>query len=237
MSPLNCLVLSTRSTSTSEMGSSLGSSSNTLGFTPINTVFSPTTLPTANRSSQYVIKTLTDKKEIKSTLVEWTDYANVRLSESRAAKENSEEAMDNFLSDKTDLAKYTTVLGYIKNPHGKDTTADVKIFAAIDLEDRTQALASLRIYSDHVYLNGLATAPWNLSLSPNVIHTKEKVKGAGTSAFTATCNFAKTLHLQHVRTSPTGNSLSFYENQGMTHDKEKDDYVLIVNSAIHNKDS
>lgn len=229
MSPLNCLVLSSRSTSTSEMESSLGSTSNTLGFTPIRTVFSPNTLSTANRSSQYVIRTLNDKNQIKSTLVEWTDYANDRLSESRAAKGNSEEAMDNFLSDKSDLAQYMTVLSYIKNPQGKDPNADVKIFAADDLENRTQALSSLRVYPDHIYLNGLATAPWNLSLSQNVIHTKEKVKGAGTSAFTATCNFAKELHIQHVRTSPTGSSLSFYENQGMMYDKEKDDYVLTIN--------
>lgn len=90
-----------------------------------------------------------------------------------------------------------------------------------DEENTPQALSILSRNTDHLYIEYLATSPYNLYLStPLPDALKEKVyKGGGTRLVASACQHAKKNHLPALMTRSLKSANGFYEKIGLTPEK------------------
>ena len=165
-------------------------------------------------------------EHVKAIVRTWQDAAAERLSISRHNKgSRGSPEFDNFLDDRGLFTDYNTVMGYLVSSIDEKRTqlrspdrieAPVEIASLADADDEVQGLAAMTIKVDHVYLDALASAPWNIRMHSPVPDGKMRFQGCGSALVGYACSVAHREHKLTLATTPFAGARSFYESLGMT---------------------
>ncbi len=180
-----------------------------------------------------ILQTKEELKTAKKELKAWKELVNERLGKTRICKKpNDPESLSHFESDRLTVQEYSEVLSFLNQGIEKlptNTTEDIRIYALKDLSGTTQGMCSITVKTDHVYLNAIASAPWNISMHGE--SDRSPYKGAGKQLIAAIFETAQDKHVEELRTSPLTSALPFYEKLGMR-ENQKHRYWFLPTSNV-----
>jgi hypothetical protein len=192
-----------------------------------------TTPTTAISHSISMVQTQEELKTAKKELKAWKEHVNERLGKTRVCKNpNNPESLSHFESDRLTVQEYSDVLSFLNQGIEKlptNTTEDIRIYALKDTSGTTQGMCSITVKTDHIYLNAIASAPWNISMHGE--SDKVPYKGAGKQLITAIFETAQDKRVEELRTSPLTSALPFYEKLGMQESEARSYWFLPISNA------
>lgn len=166
----------------------------------------------------------------------WAETARARYLHTRDCLTPQKKATkDDTDYDHTQMQDYIEIIRYFQS---KGNYGEASHFLAlIDQTQNVQGVAKLTKKTDHLYLNALLTAAWNL---PQTGETPTKikkaipqVKGGGTALVAASCELARDLKLTRLETSPSAGAKPFYtKTLQMPYNEESQTCVLDVTQPL-----
>lgn len=181
--------------------------------------------------SQYQIvpcATAEDLLIARNTVRGWIDIQSDRLAISRQNKGTSEAAFQAFKEDKDTFDKYSTVLSYIsdsivrqRNQITQEALEPSRVTLLRDGRSNVQGILGVTIKSDQVYIDGLASAPWNIPMNASAGSYLSRVfKGAGKALMAYAYKQTQQLNKPVLCTTPLASAFSFYQGIQMEFDQK-----------------
>lgn len=155
-------------------------------------------------------------KTFKKTLRDWKDIIFDRLGNCR--EKFSTKDQKKVQDDLESVSQYKELLGtateYLNNFINKKQESTVRKILYITKDTHLQAIACVSL-TDHLYLNILISAPWNIRLNGEVqeVHKSLYCKGSGTALMLGIYKLAQKFELPKIKLTPLAGSHSFYKNQ------------------------
>lgn len=173
-------------------------------------------------------KTLATFKKLTRT---WDDIAADRTGKIRQLylEKPTKEIKDKELEDVQSVKVYKLPTSMFRDDIGKMTSKsknkeeeEYKLLILSDKNNQVQAMGSIAIRSDEIYINTLFTAPWNLEMHGCIEedHKSLVTRGAGTAFIRATYELAQKNNKSQITLKPTNQSQGFYQKMGMTFNEE-----------------
>jgi hypothetical protein len=160
----------------------------------------------------------------------WVDIASDRLGQHRIKRQNqgdSKSAPDKaletiFEDDKQYFNSYKTLAGLVKDDI-RDTVANKtniqrRILVLTDEQSRIQAIATVYVESQRLFVNTLMSAAWNIPMHAEIAseHKPLKVAGAGTTLMNLIYTMAQSYEKPAIQLKPLNGSFSYYQKLGMS---------------------
>jgi hypothetical protein len=156
---------------------------------------------------------------------------------SKSLKEGLNEWVDEYeKSDNPDINRPSTNYGQgfgmadglLLLAGSKNTQVKEKhLRGLVDKDGKLQAAASIEDRGDHIYVDRLATAPWNLTKS------QKSNKGAGTAMFEAIVREAASQN-KGIRLETTTSASDFYKKMGLEEDEATGMYYTFTPEQAQN---
>jgi len=182
-----------------------------------------------------------DVKAINTTLKAWKEILMDRVGNMRQlhSTENTSETKKKLQEDleaaesyKELVSRFDTLFSEVFKKNGKSEKGTVSFKALRDQDNNIQALCSLSIKENHVYLGHIFSAPWNLKMnaSINEEHKPLVTKGCGTLLIANCYQEAQKWEKAELRLKPLSNSYTYYKDYlGMNEDSQNDEFFYTVN--------
>jgi hypothetical protein len=161
----------------------------------------------------------------KRTLSSWVEIASDRLGEHRKKLQNVVQLQaginEAFESDKQYFTSYKNVASLAREDINAvlENKADKHrhVLVLSDSNRRVQAIATIFVEQQRVYINTLLSASWNIPMIADIapVHRELKVKGAGTTLMNLIYKIAQTENKPKIELKPLNGSVTFYQQLGM----------------------
>ncbi len=196
-----------------------------------------------SKSNEKVLKTFL------SLCKQWEAIAQERLAQTRSLRAQNLASQADVEQDKSAIDSYKVPLKMFKEDlntlikaqeaqkktkalaqPSSEASNEVFIISLNDQNNQTQALASIVIKANEVYLNTLFTAPWNYAMkgANQEEHKALITKGAGSTLLAGVYTIAQKQNKPVLSLKPTKSSKPYYEKMGMNFiERDNQEFLFI----------